>query len=193
MLINMRNLNIHKFGFVLILALLMSFYPAKALGVTRPILERESLLRGENTKFYFQIQATGSSSKLSCSYSTPNLDPLVISFDEPSAEVNINEIKYIHGTVTVPNDAPIKTYSGAMFSVSCEPIGAGGEGSVIKPVTTIYFPSVNVVEKLESTVSTIPIEEKAPATSYSSTIFILIIVIIVIIIGYFFKKEKKKK
>lgn len=164
----------------------MSFYPVTAISATKPILERESLLRGESTRFHFMIDA--SSYPLSCSYSTSGLDPLVINFDEQKVDMNAGESKTIYGTLSVPADAPLKTYDG-MFNINCEPLSAGGGSKIVQTVTA-YFPSVSVVEKAPTT---IPIEEKAPATSYSSTIFILIIVIIVIIIGYFFKKEKKKK
>jgi hypothetical protein len=185
----MKNLNFHKLGVFIILAILMSFYSVKAMSIAKPIPEKESLSRGESTSFYFVIDNTGNPSGLSCSYSASGLDPLVIKFNEEKTELKTQETKAVYGTVSVPTDAPLKSYGGT-FSVQCQPLESTGEGSSVVQTATLFFPTLNVVEKV-ATPTTIP--EKAAAISYSSIFIVLIILVIVIGIVYRFKKEKMKK
>jgi hypothetical protein len=184
----MNKLNFHKVGFFVILAMLMSFYSVEALSVTKPILDKEFLLRGESTRFHFMIDGTGSPNAMSCSYSYSGLEQLVITFDEQKAEVNAGESKVIFGTVSIPADAQLKTYDG-MFSVQCEPLESEG-GSKVVQSATLFFPTVSVVERVE-TPTTIP--EKVPGTSYSLIAIMVVIIIIVIFAVYWFNKNKKIK
>ena len=190
----MKALKISKFGLMLFLIMLMSIHTAYSLGVTRPIPMDLKLLRGDSARFYFQIQAVMESNKQSCSYSVSGINPLVISFDEKEAVVNAGEIKNVYGTVSVPNNAPIKTYEGEL-TVSCSPRVEGGiSGSVIHKTLIVPF-TASVVEKTEErAIREIPEKEKPAIPSLTMyAIIILVILIVIVGVSYLFSKKKKKK
>ncbi len=191
----MKTLKIRKFGFILLLTLLMSIQTAWSLGVTRPIPMDLKLLRGDSARFYFQIQAVMESNKQSCTYSvSSSVNPLVIIFDEKTAVVNAGEIKNIYGTISVPNDASINNYEGDL-TVSCAPYVEGElSGSVIHKTLIVPF-TVSIVGNVEERdIRVIP--EKEKTAIHSLTIYAIIILLILIVsigVSYFFSNKNKKK
>lgn len=191
----MRVKMIHKIGFFIVLALLFSFKTVNPIGVGQPMPVDFKLLRNDEGRFLFYVFGVGSTSRLSCSYSVAGLDPLVVTFDEEKVFVEPGGEKISRGSISVPGDAPIKSYSGNL-QVTCEPMieMEGATGSVIKQSMTVPF-LVSIVEKLEEREAPrIPEEEKpTPVISTSAIFTIIIIVILVIGVGYWFSKKVKKK
>jgi hypothetical protein len=190
----MKILRISNFGLVLLLTLLVSIQAVQSLGVTRPIPMDLKLLRGDSARFYFQIQAVMEGNKQSCSYSVSGIEPLVVTFDEKNAVVKAGEIQNIYGTISVPNNAPIKTYNGDL-TVSCAPSIEGEvSGSVIHKTMIVPF-TASVVETVgERSIRQIQEEEKPAIPSLTIyTIIILIILIVSIGVSYLFGKKNKEK
>ncbi|MCX6822202.1 MAG: hypothetical protein NTW30_05500 [Candidatus Aenigmarchaeota archaeon] len=186
----MKVTNLTKFMLVTIFTLFMVSTAVTSIGVTQPIPVGLKILRGTTAKFYFQIQAL-KDSKQSCTYSATGLDPLVITLDENKATVDEGTIKNVYGTVSVPNDAPIKTYTG-MVIVSCAPFTGANEdfsGSVVKQTTGANF-IINVVEHLEEQ-PVIPIPEKEKPKASPIILVLIIIVLILAIVGFYFSRKKK--
>ncbi|MDI6826521.1 MAG: hypothetical protein QMD36_05060 [Candidatus Aenigmarchaeota archaeon] len=186
----MKALNFGKFGLIIFLTLLMTIQTVSSLGVTQPIPIDLKLLRGDAARFYFEIQAT-MDSKQYCTYSVTGLDPLVISFDKKEVVVNAGDIKNIYGTVSVPIDAPIKTYDGTLI-VSCKPhVELEASGSVIQQTMGVKF-VIDVIEKLEErVVREIPEKEKPKVSPLS--LILLIIVLILSIVGFYLTRKKERK
>jgi hypothetical protein len=182
-----------KFKIVLSLLILVlfSFQITKVLGVTQPILEKSTMLKGDSSRFYFEIQAVGYTYKQSCVWSLSGMDPLKVNFDEMSVLVNAGEIKKVYGTVSIPSDAPTKTYTG-WLSVTCEPYVEVSGGSSIKKTANVPF-VVNVVEVLEKQAEQkLPTEEEQKPTIHLLPILaIIILVILVICLVYRLNKKKK--
>jgi hypothetical protein len=170
---------------------LLTAQNVRAFGLTQPILEKSSLIRGESSTFYFEIQTSGYSNKQSCIWSVSGLNPLEVKINEMSAIVDSNGIKQIYGTVSIPSDATLKTYQGTL-SVSCQPYEESGGGSVIKRTANVPF-VVNVVETVEKrTEQKLPESEKEkPTINLLPMLVIIILVILVICLVYLFKKKKK--
>ena len=184
----MRSLKITLSFFVFVL---LTLQIVKAPGVTQPILEKTTMLRGEYSKFYFEIQTIGYSNKQSCIWSTSGLDPLEVKFDEISAIVDAGAIKKIYGTVLVPQNTPQKTYTGTL-TVTCEPYVELSGGSVIKRTNNVPF-VVYIVETLEKRPEQkLPeVEEQKPTINLLPILVIIILVILVICIVYRLNKKKK--
>jgi hypothetical protein len=175
----------------LLVFVLLTFQTVKAVGITQPILEKRMMLRGEYSKFYFEIQAVGYTNKQSCVWSASGLDPLEVKFDETKTIVDAGAIKKIYGTVLVPSDAPQKAYSGTL-TVTCEPYVELGGGSVIKRTGNVPF-VVNIVETLEKRAEQkLPEpEEQKPTINLLPILVIIILVILVICLVYRLNKKKK--
>ena len=190
----MKDLKINKFVLMLFLTLLISIQTVWALGLTGIIPMDLKLVRGDSARFYFQIQAVMESNKQSCTYSVSGLDPLVITFDQKEVMVNSGEIKDIYGTISVPNNAPIKSYSGDL-TVSCAPhIEGEASGSVIHKTLIVPFTASVVETTGERAVREIPEKKKTTIPSLTVyTIIILIILIVVVGVSYFVNKRNKKK
>ena len=190
----MKKFNISKFGLILVLTLLMSAQIVLSLGVTQPIPSDLKLLRGDTARFFFQIQAVMETNKQSCGYSiSSSISPLAITFDEKETVVNAGEIKKVYGTVSVPNNAPIKDY-GADMTVSCKPSIEGEQsGSVIHKSLVVPFTASVVATEEERAIRQIP-EKQKPAIPSLTIYAIIILVILIVAIGvsYFFSKKEKK-
>jgi hypothetical protein len=184
----MRNLKIILSILVLVL---LAFQTVKAVGVTQPILEKRTMLRGENSKFYFEIQTIGYSNKQSCTWSISGLDPLQVNFNETHVIANVDTIRKVYGTIFVPSNAPQKTYSGSL-SVTCEPYVELEGGSSIKRTNNVPF-VVGVVENLEKRAEQkLPEPEKQkPTINLLPMLVIIILVVLVISLVYWFNKKKK--
>jgi len=184
----MRNL---KIIISLLIAVLITIQSVKALGVTQPILERETMLTGESSKFYFEIQAVGHTNKQSCGWSFSGLDPMKVSFDESNALVDPDGIAKVYGTVSVPSDTPQKTYNGKL-SVTCEPYEELGGGSVIKRTINVPF-VINIVATIEKRgEQKLPEEEEQkPTILLLPMLSIIILVVLVIYLVYWLNKKKK--
>jgi hypothetical protein len=190
----MKRFNISKFGLILFLTILMSIETVWSLGVTRPIPMDLKLLRGDSARFYFQIQNVMELNKQSCSYSVSGVEPLKIIFDEKEAIVNVNEVQNVYGTISIPDNSPIKTYSGDL-TVSCRPYAEGeSSGSVIHKTLIVPF-TASVVEKTEERAIRTITEPKKPAIPSLTMYAIIILVILIAIVGvsYLFSKKKEKK
>jgi len=190
----MKIFQFGKISFVMVLTLLLCIQTVKPLAVSRPMPINLNLLRGDSEKIYFQIQAMVASDKQSCTFTPSGLEPLIIKFDEPSPTiVNLGEIKNIYGTVTVPQDAPIKTYNGQLV-VNCAPsVGDKQTGGSVIHQTLVADFIVSVVQNKEEVVVNpiiIPkIEEKPKA---SPIILVLIIIVLILaIVGFYFSRKKK--
>jgi len=168
-----------------------TFQTVKSLGVTQPILEKNTMLRGDSSRFYFEIQAVGYTYKQSCVWSLTGLDPLNVNFDETTIIVNAGEIKKVYGTVLVPSDATTKTYNG-WLAVTCEPAIELTGGSTIKRTVNVPF-VVNVVEVMEKQAEQkLPTaEEQKPTIHLLPILAIIILVILVICLVYWLNKKKK--
>lgn len=167
---------------------LLSFNYVRSIGVGQPLPIGLKLLRGDKTRFFFTIFATGSSVKQSCTYSVSGLEPLVISFDEKEVIVEANGERKVYGTITVPQDAPIKNYEGTLF-VSCKPIiEMGVSGSVIRQTMNVPF-SLSVVEKpTERVAPPVTKEEKGLNLLLISSIIVVVIIVTI----YWFSRKRLK-
>lgn len=167
----------------------MSFQIVRSLGISSPRPVDLKLLRGDVTKFYFEIYALSSTDKQSCTYSINGMDPLVITFDDKETKVDAESYSSVYGTISVPTDAPIKIYEG-MLTVKCRPHTEGEvSGSVVYQTFGTKF-VVDVVEKTEErAVSAIPEKEKPKS---SPIILVLIIIVLILaIVGFYFSRKKK--
>jgi len=186
---DMMNLKFKKLTFMIFLTVLLTVQVVRSLGVTDPTAGI-NLLRGDSTKFSFQIQAVTSPDDQVCSYSVSGMEPLVISFDENEVVIKAGNIKNIYGTVSVPQNAEIKNYKGEL-TVKCRPQGEVS-GSVIHRTMISDF-AVNVVGTIEEKkIPGLP-EEKMPATTSNLPIIIILIIIIILVIGVYYWTERKKK
>jgi hypothetical protein len=149
------------------------------------------MLRGDAARFYFYIQAVGTTVKQSCSYYVSGMEPLIVTFDKEKVVIDPEAEEKIYGTISIPNDAPIKTYNGKLIA-SCEPHLEESEsgGSLIKQRMGVDF-IVDVVERPEErVVREVPEEEKPKVSNLS--LVLLIIVLILSIIGFYLTRKKEK-
>jgi len=178
-----------KFGFLIVLFLLLGIKSVSSIGVGQPMPVGFKLLRGGEGRFFFRVSVGDSSTDLTCTYSVSGLDALVVTFDEEQVFIEAGGNEIVYGTISVPGDAPIQSYTGNL-KVSCEP--KVESGSAIKPSMTVPF-ELSVVSTLEEvTIPPLPEEEK-PTISTSVIFAIIIIVVLVIGVGYWFSKKRKKK
>ena len=169
--------------FIIVCIFLVKIQAVNALAVTKPIPSNITLKNGESLQFNFDIQAVTSKEDLICTYSTHDLKPLIINFNEEKSVVKAGGIKEIFGTIEIPFHASVKEYIGNLI-VSCEPV-TGTEGvSIIAQTIEVPF-RINVIN----------IEE-----SYKKGFIeiLIIITISVLLILYKFKskttqKQQKKK
>ena len=190
---NMKAFKIRIFTFMSLLALLMSTPFVSSMGLSEPTAGLR-LLRGDSADFTFSISAVTDQNDIECTYSITGLDPLVLTFEEDmTLTITKGTFKRIYGSVSVPENAEIKRYTGELV-VSCKPLVKVEDitGSVINRIMNADF-SVNVVEKEEEKIvpNLPPKEVSAPA--YNITMIGLIIIIIVlVIVGYVWSERRKK-
>jgi hypothetical protein len=183
-------LELRKLTFIIFLTVLLSIQIVSSLGLTRPT-SGINLLRGDSTQFSFQIQAVTSTEDQSCTYSMSGLDPLIITFDENQVIVKAGEIKNVYGTVSIPDDAEIKKYTGEI-TVKCKPQVEGVSGSLIQRTMISDF-SVSVVGTEEERETRSVPKEKVTAPLYNFPMILLIIVVMILVVGVYLWTEKKKK
>lgn len=176
---------------VITLGILFNAQLAQSLGVTRPVPYDIELMRGESAGFTFQIQAVTSTERLLCSHSIGGLDPLEIAFEEEGAVVDAGSIKNVYGTITVPDDAEIKTYNGRL-TVSCGVYSPEDvSGSAVRTTIGGSPFNVNVVELRGSDIR--EIEPPPKPVDYTTIIIALIIIIIVAAGVYYWLRKSRKK
>jgi hypothetical protein len=181
------------FALAIVLGALLSFQSVWALGVTRPVPYDVQLMKGETAGFTFEIQAMTSGEKQLCSYGISGLEPLQITFEEKEATVDAGSIKNVYGTVTVPNNAEIKTYAGTL-SVSCGAYTEGQvSGSIVKTTVGGSPFNVKVVDVRSQDIRNIAPPAGA-GYDYSTIIIIVAIIIIVIVVtGVYYKTKSSRK
>lgn len=174
------------------IALMFTVQSAHSLGVTRPVPYDIELMRGESAGFVFEIQAVTSMESQSCTFGIGGLDGLELEFEENEVTVDAGSIANVYGTVSAPDSAEIKMYSGTL-TVSCGSAEAEEEGgSVVKTTVGGSQFNVNVVEFRESDIRNVsPPPEQAP--DYTVIIIIAIILIIVVAGVYYYFERKKGK
>lgn len=177
----------------LVLGSLLTLQTAWALGVTRPVPYDVQLMKGETAGFVFEIQAVTSGEKQLCTYGISGLEPLQVVFEESEAIVDAGSIKNVYGTVTVPSNAEIKTYSGTL-SVSCGAYTEGQvSGSVVKTTVGGSAFNVKVVEVRSQDIRNVGPPAEA-AFDYSTIIIVITIIIIVIAVtGVYYKARLSRK
>jgi len=188
----MKTIKIEKFILLAFLSLILSIQIVKSLGVTSPMPVGLRLLRGDTARFYFEIQATTSSDKLTCKYNANGLDPLVVTFDENETILDAGTYKGIYGTVTVPVDAPIQTYNGGL-TLSCAPYNEvkGFSGSIIYNNVNTRFPVSVVLEKEERAAPNPPVPVIEKPKSSPILLVLIIIILVLAIIGFYLSRKKK--
>lgn len=186
----MKTFNISKFGLIILLTLLLSIQTIRSMSLSEPIPVDLKMIRGDSARFYFFIGTAGSGTRQFCSYTINGMEPLIITLDENKITMNPDENKRIYGTISVPDDAPIKTYTGKL-AVDCKPDLKESEsgGSMITNSMGTQF-KVDVVGKQEERIiQNIPEKEKPKV---SPIILILIIIILILaIVGFYFSRKKK--
>jgi len=193
----MGNMKIRKFNLTLFLILLMIIPTVKSLGISSPRPPDLRMLPGDTAEFAFSIQAVTSTEKQSCTCYTEGFDPLVMTFKEKIITINPGETGVVYATVTAPQDAPIKTYSGKIFA-SCTPIITTQDlsGSKISHISGIKY-SISVVgNEAERNIPQIPKPTKVetPTISTSSVVTIIIIIAVLAIgVYYWYEKKRNKK
>jgi hypothetical protein len=184
------NRKIALMGFALI-ALLLTINSAQALGVTRPVPYDIQLQKGEKAGFVFEIQAVTSQEKQLCTYTIAGLDPIQVTFDDNEAIIDAGSIKEVYGTVTIPDSAEVKTYSGTL-TVSCGAYSEGQvSGSVVKTTVGGSPFNIKVVE-----VRSQDIRQVGPAQAgfdYTAILIIILIIIIIVVIGVYYKLRSSRK
>jgi hypothetical protein len=172
--------------------ILMAMHQAQALGVTRPAPYDIQLMKGESAGFVFEIQAVTSTERQACSYSISGMAPLQVAFEENEALVDAGAIKQVYGTVTAPEDAEIKTYSGTL-SVSCGAFSEGQvSGSAVKTTVGGSPFNVKVVEERSQEIRNVAPPE--PGFDYTTIIIIIAVIIIVAIAaGVYYKRKHSGK
>lgn len=171
-------------------SLLFIFSIVESIGGSEPKLERGWLLRGESTRFYFEI-ISDTDTKQTCTYSVSNLNPLAVKFDEGSVTINPHSTKKVFGTISVPSSASINTYKGEI-RVSCSPyIKMSVSGSAVKQ--TFYLPlTVHVVSTLPKGVTTVAAPARKPS-GISSLSVLGGILIIIAIVGIFYLAKRRRE
>jgi hypothetical protein len=177
---------------VMAVAVLCGMQNVQSIGVTRPVPYDIELMRGETAGFTFEIQAVTSLEALSCSYSISGLSPLTLTFEEDEVTVDAGSIKNVYGTVTVPANAEIKSYSGQL-SVSCGAlVEGGGSGSSVKTTVGGSPFIVKVVEVRSGEIRPIT-PPPAPPVDYTPLIVAVVVVIVVLIVLYYLLKARKRR
>jgi len=192
MVINMKMIKIEKFILLVLVLSLFSLQSVKSLGVSRPLPIDLRLLRGDTARFTFQIQAVTSADKLSCTYRPTALDPIVITFDQNEAIVDAGTLKDIYGTISVPNDAPIKLYNGNL-ELTCGPYVEVKDfsGSIIHQTINVMFPIEVVLQKEQRIAREIPLPEIEKSKASPIILVLIIIVLTLAIVGFYMSKKKK--
>jgi len=162
-----------------------------SVGVGDPIPTDLRVLRNNVGDFFFSIFAVDSSTGLTCTYSVTGIEPLSVTFDDPEVFVEAGGEKIVYGTINVPENAPIKSYSG-IIKVTCEPkVEMGVTGSKIIQSTLGSF-KLSVVEKLEEQPTLPVLPEEEEKTGIPTAAILVIIVVIVIILSVYFLYKRKK-
>jgi hypothetical protein len=173
-----------------VLIILASFNSVYSLGMGDPLPPDLKFLRNSVGKFFFTIFATDSSADLNCKYVVTGIEPLTVTFDEKEVVVKAFSETNIHGSISVPGDAELKSYSGNI-KVTCEPIlGPGVTGSKIIQSANANL-KFSVVEKLEEgTTTTLPEEKKTEIPTSAILLVIIVIIAILVVSLYYWSKRK---
>lgn len=131
---------------ILFFSVLLNVQTAHALAIAQPFPSNVTLKRGESLPFSFQIQALTSKEDQFCTYSLNGLNPLMSSFEKKEAVVEAGNKMNIFGTLEVPSNAPIKSYTGELV-INCKPNMPSIGVSLVGQVT--QFPFYVKVEKSE--------------------------------------------
>ena len=200
----MKKINVVKFGLMILLGLMLFIEPVVSLGIPTPFPTTLRMMRGDTTDFKMNIQATNEIVRLSCNPYVDGFEPLIITFKEMTVTVEPGEIETVWGTVTIPSNAPIKTYEG-MVHATCVPVvdtqDVSGSKITKIPGNTWSLSVVSTeaernIPSLTTTTTTTPTQEVTPTpTVPTSTIITIIIIIAVLAIGvnYWLSKKGKKK
>jgi len=191
----MKIVKIEKFSLIVFFVILMSIPIVKSFGVSLPIPHDLRMMPGDTAEFAFQIQYSTSTNKQSCNCYTEGFDPLIITFKEKTVVINPGQAATVFGTITVPANAPIKTYTGKIFA-SCTPIVETQDlsGSKISQTSGIKYTLSVVGSEAERKITEMPKPTKeVPTISTSSVMTIIIIIIAVLAIGVYYWHEKKRK
>ena len=185
MLINMKKIKIIIW---FVFSLLITLQLVKSFSGTAPIFDRNLVLRGESSDFYFEID-NSQTVKQDCTYSMSGLEPLIITFNKEKITLEPSSSGKVYGTLSVPTSADIKTYK-ATLTVSCSPqVELGVSGSVVKQSFSLPF-NVDIVGEIQKReIRPIQPEEKPKASPF--ILVLIIIVLILAIFGFYLTKKKK--
>jgi len=196
--IDVKKINIGKFGLMMVLGLLLAIQTVVSLGIPTPFPTNLRMMRGDTAEFKMNIQGINEPVSLSCSPYVEGFDPLIITFKEETVTVEAGEIKTVWGTVKVPNNAEIKTYEGTVHA-TCSPIVEGEEGGGSKITKTpgnkwsLSVVATAAERNIPTFTTTTPTPEVTPTISTSAIITIIIIIAVLVIgVYYWFEKSKKK-
>jgi hypothetical protein len=191
----MKSLKIEKISLIVFFILFIVIPSVRSFGISLPVPNDLRMMQGDTAEFAFQIQTVGSTDKQSCTCYTEDFEPLIITFKEKNVIVNPGQAATVFATVTAPNDAPIKTYTGKIFA-SCKPVVEAQElsGSRISQTSGTKYTLSVVGTEGERKITEIPKpSEKETPTISTSSVITIIIIIAVIAIGVYYRSEKKRK
>lgn len=184
---------IMKFSLLMIsIVLLLNIHPALSFGLTEPLPVGIRTARGDTQRFYFQIQNVDSDKEQTCNYDITGVDPILVSPSQGTVTLAAREIKNIYGTVSVPSNAEIKTYTGGL-SVSCSVGGTvtGTGSTVISTGHARFF--IDVLAAPEAGSSPYIPSVQPPTPTYNTGMIMIITIIIVLVVCIYFWSERKKK
>lgn len=161
---------------ILFFSILLNVQTVHALAIAQPIPSNVTLKRGESLSFSFQIQALTSKEDKLCTYSVNGLDPLRFSFEQKETIVEAGNKMNVFGTLEVPSNAPIKSYTGELV-INCKPNIPSIGVSLVGQVTA--FPFYVKVEKPEK------------AGDGMSLFPLLIFVLVLVVLLWLIKSRKK--
>jgi hypothetical protein len=191
----MKNVKIGKYGLIILLTL-FTIPVVKSLGITGAIPSDIRMLRGDSAEIKFQVQAISSLSDVSCTIDTEDFEPIIFNFKDTPVKVPAGTAKYVYGTVTIPNNAEIKTYSGKIYAKCSPDIESEGSGSVITQTMGAKYSLQVVATEAERNIRPLTrtiSEEETKAIPTSTVITVIIILILVAIVVYAWLKRNKKK
>jgi hypothetical protein len=192
----MKTLKIEKFSLVVIFILLTVIPVVKSLGISAPMPPNLRMMQGDTGEIAFAIQAISSTDKLSCTCHTEGFDPLVITFKEKTIIINPGKAGVVYGNVYVPENAPIKDYSGKIFA-SCTPVVETQDlsGSRVSQTSGIKYTLSVVGNEADRNVPEMPkpTKKETPPISTSAVMTIIIIIIAMLVIGVYYLVKRRKK
>jgi hypothetical protein len=188
------NKNITFFILPLMLALFLGFNYVSSSGASAPMVTGGGIVyQGEVGRFTFYVFNGGSSQQSFCTYSIQGLSPLVVTFDQRQVTIAPDGEAIVSGSITAPDDAPLKDYSGTL-KIICSPTATsmGETGASVVKGTDMPFDLTLAPAKPTTTtpVTTTTLPQEKPAISTSAVLMIIIIIIVAIGIVYWFIKKK---